>query len=71
MIELAEHILETYAGHFDPSEFENRYDSCRRDAQAQAGWHADRREAETAPLTKVVKLMDALRRSIEAERAPP
>jgi DNA end-binding protein Ku len=27
MIELAEHILETKAGHFDPSEFEDRYEN--------------------------------------------
>jgi len=27
MIELAQHILETKAGHFDPSEFEDRYET--------------------------------------------
>src|SRR5262249_34267378 len=27
MVELAEHILDTKAGHFDPSEFEDRYEN--------------------------------------------
>jgi DNA end-binding protein Ku len=36
MVELAEHILETKARHFDASEFEDRYENRRRDAQARA-----------------------------------
>src|SRR6266516_3126545 len=69
MVELAEHILETKAGHFDPAEFEDRYETAVVEMlkQKQAGM-PPRKEAPTAPPATVVNLMDALRRSIEAER---
>ncbi len=69
MIELAEHILETKAGHFDPAEFEDRYETAVVEMlkQKQAGM-PPRKEAPTAPPATVVNLMDALRRSVQAER---
>ena len=69
MIELAEHILETKAGHFDPSEFEDRYETAVVEMlkQKQAGV-PPKKEAPTAPPSTVVNLMDALRRSVQAER---
>src|SRR6266536_5674398 len=50
MIELAEHILETKAGHFDPAEFEDRYETAVVEMlkQKQAGM-PPKKEAPTAP----------------------
>ncbi len=69
MVELAEHILEPKTGHFDPTEFEDRYETAVVEMlkQKQAGLPPTK-EAPTAPPTTVVNLMDALRRSIQNER---
>src|SRR6266480_1644311 len=68
-VELAEHILDTKAGHFDPAEFEDRYETAVVEMlkQKQAGMPV-RKEAPIAPPSTVVNLMDALRRSIQNER---
>jgi DNA end-binding protein Ku len=68
MIKLAEHILDSKKGHFDPSKFEDRYEDALKDLiQAkQAG-----KAAPAAPASKpsnVINLMDALRRSVKAEK---
>jgi DNA end-binding protein Ku len=69
MVELAEHILETKAGHFDPTEFEDRYENAVVEMlkQKQAGMPV-KKEAPVAAPSTVVNLMDALRRSVQAER---
>ena len=69
MIELAEHILETKAGHFNPAEFEDCYETAVVEMlkQKQAGM-PPRKEAAVPPPSTVVNLMDALRRSVQAER---
>jgi DNA end-binding protein Ku len=69
MVELAEHILETKAGHFDASEFEDRYENAVVEMlkRKQAGLPPAEQPEAAAP-TNVVNLMDALRRSVEAER---
>ncbi len=69
MVELAEHILETKTGHFDPAEFEDRYETAVAEMlkHKQAGLPPTK-EAPTAPPATVVNLMDALRRSIQQER---
>src|SRR6266536_2382440 len=69
MIGLAEHILETKAGHFDPSEFEDRYETAVVEMlkRKQAGLPPEQQPEAAAP-TNVVNLMDALRRSVEAEK---
>ena len=68
MLELAKHILQTKKAKFDPSKFEDRYETALKDliAAKQAG-----RKPPTLPSpqpTNVVSLMDALRRSVQAER---
>ena len=68
MIQLAEHILDSKKGHFDPSKFEDRYEDALREViQAkQAG-----KALPVAPSGKpsnVINLMDALRRSVKAEK---
>jgi non-homologous end joining protein Ku len=69
LVELAEHILETKAGHFDPAEFEDRYETAVVEMlkQKQAGMPV-RKEAPVAAPSTVVNLMDALKRSIQQER---
>jgi DNA end-binding protein Ku len=68
MLDLAKHILETKKAKFDPSEFEDRYETALKEliAAKQAG-----KKPPTSPSprpTNVVSLMDALRRSVQAER---
>jgi hypothetical protein len=62
-------ILETKAGHFDPAEFEDRYENAVVEMlkQKQAGMPV-RKEAPVAAPSTVVNLMDALKRSIQQER---
>src|SRR5438034_11839306 len=69
MVELAEHILETKTGHFDASEFEDRYETAVVEMlkRKQAGL-PPAEQPEAAASTNVVNLMDALRRSVDAER---
>jgi len=69
MVELAEHILETKAGHFDASEFEDRYETAVVEMlkRKQAGLPPAEQPEAAAP-TNVVNLMDALRRSVEGEK---
>jgi len=69
MVKLAEHILDTKSGHFDPAEFEDRYENALVEMlkQKQAGMPV-RKEAPVAGPSTVINLMDALRRSIKAEQ---
>jgi DNA end-binding protein Ku len=68
MLDLAVHILESKAGHFDPSKFEDRYE------QALAALIKAKRAGKPPPAPSepppgnVINLMDALRRSVQAER---
>lgn len=63
MIDLAEHIINTKKGAFNPKEFDDRYESALADlVKAKAeGKPMPKRKAPTA--TNVVDLMDALRQS--------
>jgi len=75
MIELAEHILETKAGHFDPAEFEDRYENAVVEMlkQKQAGIEP-RKEAPVTPPATVVSASLAvisLRRSRNLRRGLP
>jgi DNA end-binding protein Ku len=66
MLELAGHIVESKAGHFDPEDFEDQYESALKDLikQKQAGKPIERpREPKQS---NVVNLMDALRQSLTA-----
>ena len=69
MLDLASHIVEMKAGHFDPSKFDDRYEDALKDLlkKKQEGrpieW-PERREP-----TNVVNLMDALRRSLALDHA--
>jgi DNA end-binding protein Ku len=67
MLELAQHIVKSKAGHFHPEKFEDQYEDALKELlqKKQAG---EKIEAPKAPTdAKVINLMDALRRSVEAE----
>ena len=69
MKELAAHIVDSKAGHFDPSTFEDHYENCAGGHAAsskQAGTMIEPKKEEAAP-QRVINLMDALRASIGAE----
>ena len=70
MLKLAEHILQSKATDFDPSQFVDHYEEAVVEMlkKKQAGMAVSREHA--APrLQNVVNLMDALRRSIAQEKA--
>src|SRR5215831_11054768 len=68
MLELASHIVETKSGHFEPERFEDRYEDALKELlkKKQAGEKIEAPK-ERAP-AKVISMMDALRRSVDAER---
>ncbi len=66
MLELASHIVETKAGHFDPELFDDRYEDLLRELirKKQSGKPIELPERREP--AKVINLMDALRRSVQA-----
>jgi DNA end-binding protein Ku len=67
MLELAQHIVKSKAGHFQPEKFEDQYEDALKELlkKKQAG---EKIEAPREPTpSKVVNLMDALRASVQAE----
>ena len=68
MLDLATHIVNTKSGHFDPSQFQDRYENALVDLlkKKEAGEKIEPARETAAP--KVVNLMDALRASIDAEK---
>lgn len=66
MLELAEHILQTKKAKFDPTTFEDRYETALSEliAAKQAGEEPP--EAPPPKPSNVINLMDALRRSVKA-----
>jgi DNA end-binding protein Ku len=69
MLDLASHIVESKAGHFEPERFEDQYEDALKERlkKKQSGQKIEAPH-EREP-SKVVNLMDALRRSVETERA--
>jgi DNA end-binding protein Ku len=67
MLDLATHIVQTKAGHFDPAQFQDRYENALIDLlkKKEAGEKIE--PAKEGPTPQVVNLMDALRASIDAE----
>src|SRR5439155_12962397 len=71
MLDLAAHIVETKKAHFKPDKFEDQYEDALKELLKKKQ-HGEKIEAprEREP-SKVINLMDALRRSVEAGKAPP
>jgi non-homologous end joining protein Ku len=70
MVELAGHILDTKAAHFDPSKFKDEYENALKTLvrRKAAGKPVKIAEAEERP-SNVINLMDALQQSLKG-RAP-
>jgi DNA end-binding protein Ku len=68
MLKLAEHILETKAADFEPSKFEDQYETALIELlkQKQEGFMPKSKPSEPRP-SNVVNLMDALKRSLAQE----
>jgi len=68
MLDLATHIVNTKSGHFDPSQFQDRYENALIDLlkKKEAGETIEPSREVAAP--RVVNLMDALRASIDVEK---
>jgi len=65
-LELATELIKRRAGKFDPNKFKDEYESALREMVEAKVKHAPMPTAEPAPKsTKVVNLMDALRKSVE------
>jgi DNA end-binding protein Ku len=73
MLKLAEHILETKSGDFDPSQFKDHYEEALVEFLRKKQEHipVKRGKEEFAAPRNVINLMDALRRSVHAERQAP
>ena len=69
MLDLATHIIERKLSHFDPKRFEDRYQDALLELIKAKQQHRPVKQAAPAPRpTNVVSLMDALRKSIAADR---
>jgi DNA end-binding protein Ku len=68
MRDLAGHIIDTKTGHFDPSKFEDRYENALLELVRSKQSGEPVKSKTAPPPSNVVNLMDALRRSIEAEK---
>ena len=69
MLDLAEHILDTKAGHFDPGKFKDQYElALRKLVKRKAAGHKIEAPKPAAESGKVIDLMEALRRSVHGER---
>jgi DNA end-binding protein Ku len=68
MRQLAAHIVDTKAGHFEPKKFEDHYETALVELlrQKQAGQPVEP-IGEEKPPARVINLMDALRASLKGE----
>lgn len=68
MIELASHILDSKAAHFDPSKFKDEYETALKSLvkRKAAGKPVEVAEREERP-SNVISLMDALQQSLKAK----
>jgi len=67
MMDLARHIVETKTGHFKPAEFEDHYEHALKELIAKKSKGEKIEIPKEQPTGKVINLMDALRRSVQAE----
>jgi DNA end-binding protein Ku len=70
MLDLAKHIIEKMTGRFDPSRFQDRYETALVELIRSKQKGMPLKPAPQPRPSNVINLMDALRRSVEAERAP-
>jgi DNA end-binding protein Ku len=68
MMELASHIVETKSGHFKPEEFQDHYEDALKELLKKKQFGEKIEAPRAREPAKVISLMDALRRSVDAER---
>ncbi len=67
-MDLARHIVETKTGHFKPQEFEDHYEHALKQLIEKKAKGEKIEAPKEQPTGKVINLMDALRRSVQAEK---
>ena len=72
MMDLAKHIVETKTGHFEPEKFKDHYETALKELveKKMKGIKIEAPRERDEP-TKVINLMDALRRSVRSEQQQP
>jgi DNA end-binding protein Ku len=68
MVDLAVHIVETKAGHFEPEKFEDHYENALKELIKKKQRGEKIEKPKERPPAQVINLMDALRQSATAER---
>jgi DNA end-binding protein Ku len=68
MMDLARHIVETKTGHFKPQAFEDHYEHALKELIEKKAKGEKIEAPKEQPTGKVINLMDALRRSVLAEK---
>lgn len=71
MLDLAKHIVEQKVGHFHPEKFEDRYEEALKDLLKKKQHGEKITPAKSSEPSKVINLMDALRRSAKGDFARP
>jgi DNA end-binding protein Ku len=69
MKDLAAHIIESKAAHFDPGQFDDRYEEAVTELLKSKQAGKPMKEEQSKQASNVVNLMDALKRSVSAEKA--
>ena len=68
MLDLAKHIVQTKAGHFEPDKFEDRYETALREIINKKAKGEKIEVSRPERPSNVINLMDALKQSLAAER---
>jgi len=71
MLDLAKHIVETKSGHFEPSKFEDHYESALQELLEKKQKGQPIAAAKKSTPSNVYNLMDALRASINGGQRTP
>src|SRR3979411_1244995 len=69
MVDLAIHIVETKAGHFEPEKFEDHYENALKQLIKKKQRGEKIEKPKERPPAQVINLMEALKRSATAERS--
>ena len=71
MMDLAAHIVKTKTGHFEPEEFEDHYETALKELIEKKMKGIKIEAPARGEPSKVINLMDALRRSVKSEQQSP
>lgn len=71
MLDLAKHIVEQKVGHFQPEKFEDRYEEALKDLLKKKQHGEKISPVKSSEPSKVINLMDALRRSAKGDSVRP